>query len=72
MGAVIVDLSEAKPNVLYEAGYAHALNKPCIHTAQPRQKNSVSMSAIGRRPCIIRARRITGQELAQKLKAVLD
>jgi hypothetical protein len=22
--AVIVDLSEAKPNVLYEAGYAHA------------------------------------------------
>ncbi len=29
--AVIVDLSEAKPNVLYEAGYAHALKKPCIH-----------------------------------------
>ena len=29
--AVIVDLSEAKPNVLYEAGFAHALGKPCIH-----------------------------------------
>ena len=29
--AVIVDLSEAKPNVLYEAGYAHALKKPCLH-----------------------------------------
>jgi hypothetical protein len=29
--AVIVDLSESKPNVLYEAGYAHALKKPCIH-----------------------------------------
>jgi hypothetical protein len=29
--AVIVDLSEAKPNVLYEAGFAHALKKPCIH-----------------------------------------
>jgi nucleoside 2-deoxyribosyltransferase len=29
--AVIVDLSEAKPNVLYEAGFAHALQKPCIH-----------------------------------------
>ncbi len=29
--AVFVDLSEAKPNVLYEAGYAHALKKPCIH-----------------------------------------
>ena len=29
--AVFIDLSEAKPNVLYEAGYAHALNKTCIH-----------------------------------------
>jgi hypothetical protein len=29
--AVIVDLSEAKPNVLYEAGYAHALDKPAVH-----------------------------------------
>ncbi|MCG8605923.1 hypothetical protein MJD09_13150 [bacterium] len=29
--AVIVDLSESKPNVLYEAGYAHALSKPSVH-----------------------------------------
>lgn len=29
--AVIVDLSESKPNVLYEAGYAHALDKPAVH-----------------------------------------
>ncbi|MGA8448047.1 MAG: hypothetical protein WB766_23095 [Roseiarcus sp.] len=29
--AVIADLSEAKPNVLYELGFAHALNKPVIH-----------------------------------------
>lgn len=29
--AVLIDLSEAKPNVLYEAGFAHALKKPCIH-----------------------------------------
>jgi hypothetical protein len=29
--AVIVDLSEAKPNVLYEAGLAHALKKPTVH-----------------------------------------
>ena len=28
---VIVDLSEAKPNVLYEAGYTHALDKPVVH-----------------------------------------
>ena len=29
--AVICDLSEARPNVLYEAGFAHALEKPTIH-----------------------------------------
>src|SRR5438552_18832292 len=29
--AVFVDLSGAKPNVLDETGYAHALKKPCIH-----------------------------------------
>lgn len=29
--AVIVDLSESKPNVLYEAGYSHALGKPVVH-----------------------------------------
>jgi len=29
--AVISDLSESKPNVLYEAGYAHALNVPTVH-----------------------------------------
>ncbi|GAB4376186.1 MAG: hypothetical protein Kow0042_22280 [Calditrichia bacterium] len=29
--AVIIDLSEAKPNVLYEAGFAHALQRPCVH-----------------------------------------
>lgn len=29
--AVIVDLSESKPNVLYEAGFAHGLGKKTIH-----------------------------------------
>lgn len=29
--AVIVDLSESKENVLYEAGFAHALEKPTVH-----------------------------------------
>ena len=29
--AVIADLSESKPNVLYEAGLAHALKRPSVH-----------------------------------------
>ena len=29
--AVIVDLSDSRANVLYEAGYAHALEKPSVH-----------------------------------------
>ncbi len=29
--AVIVDLSDSKPNVLYEAGFAHGLGKKTIH-----------------------------------------
>ena len=29
--AVVVDLSESKPNVLYEAGFSHALKKPTVH-----------------------------------------
>lgn len=29
--AVIADLSESRPNVLYETGFAHALNKKTVH-----------------------------------------
>jgi hypothetical protein len=29
--AVIIDLSDSNPNVLYEAGYAHALKLPAVH-----------------------------------------
>ena len=36
--AVFVDLSDSEPNVLYEAGFAHALNKPCIHICSTELK----------------------------------
>jgi nucleoside 2-deoxyribosyltransferase len=29
--AVVADLSESKADVLYEVGFAHALNRPTIH-----------------------------------------
>lgn len=29
--AVVADLSEARPNVLYEVGFAHALDRPTVH-----------------------------------------
>jgi len=31
--AVIADISEGKPNVLYEVGFAHALGKPTVHVS---------------------------------------
>lgn len=71
--AVFVDLSESKPNVLYEAGYAHALKKPCIH---------ICSTAIDKLPFDVSQWKITsyhpGQthklanELAQRLKSALE
>ena len=71
--AVIVDLSESKPNVLYEAGYAHALKKPCIH---------ICATTTDKLPFDVAQWKTTyyqpGQthklrrELIQRLKAVID
>jgi hypothetical protein len=71
--AVIVDLSESKPNVLYEAGYAHALKKPCVH---------ICSTPVEKLPFDVAQWKTTlyqpGQthklqkELAQRLKAIVD
>ena len=71
--AVIVDLSEAKPNVLYETGYAHALKKPCIH---------ICSTTLEKLPFDVANWKTTlyhpgqthklAKELAQRLKAVLE
>jgi hypothetical protein len=70
--AVFVDLSEAKPNVLYETGYAHALKKPCIH---------ICSTSLDKLPFDVLQWKTTkynpgqthklGKELAQRLKDAL-
>ena len=71
--AVFVDLSEAKPNVLYEAGYAHALKKPCIHICStPFEKIPFDVSqwkTTKYTPGQIYKLR---NELAERLKAAID
>jgi hypothetical protein len=71
--AVIVDLSESKPNVLYEAGFAHALKKPCVH---------ICSTPVEKLPFDVAQWKTTlyqpGQthklrkELIQRLRAILD
>ena len=71
--AVFVDLSEAKPNVLYEAGYAHALKKPCIHICStPFEKipfDIAQWKTTKYNPGQIHKLR---NELTERLKATLD
>lgn len=71
--AVFVDLSEAKPNVLYETGYAHALKKPCIHICStPLEKlpfDVLQWKTTKYNPGQIHKLR---KELAQRLKEALD
>ena len=69
---VIADLSESKPNVLYEAGYADALPRPTVHICSTplddlpfdvRNKNVLSY-ALG-------ATTELRQRLARRLKAIV-
>jgi len=70
--AVIADLSEAKPNVLYETGYAHALGKPTIHISRtPLSKLPFDVSTW--KTLVYNAGQTyqLGKKLTQQLRAVL-
>ncbi len=70
--AVFVDLSEAKPNVLYETGYAHALKKPCIHICStPLEKVPFDVHQWKTTKYHPGQTHKLGKELAQRLKEVL-
>jgi hypothetical protein len=71
--AVIVDLSEAKPNVLYEAGYAHALKKPCVHICStPLDKLPFDVAQWKTTVYHAGQTHKLQKELTQRLKAILD
>jgi hypothetical protein len=71
--AVIVDLSEAKPNVLYEAGYAHALKKPCVHICStPVEKLPFDVAQWKTTVYQAGQTHKLQKELTQRLKAILD
>jgi hypothetical protein len=71
--AVIADLSEAKPNVLYEVGYAHALRRPTVHICStPMSDLPFDVShdnTLAYTPGQTYALR---ERLAKRLRAVLD
>ena len=70
--AVIVDLSEAKPNVLYEAGFAHALRKPIIHICStPLKKLPFDVAQWNTLPYNQGQTHAFRDTLAKHLKAVL-
>jgi hypothetical protein len=70
--AVIADLSEAKPNVMYEVGYAHALGRPCVHICRtplaelPFDVRNLNTLAYGEGQI-----HLLRDQLAQRLEAVL-
>jgi hypothetical protein len=71
--AVIVDLSESKPNVLYEAGYAHALRKPCVHICStPLEKLPFDVAQWKTTLYQPGQTHKLKRDLAQRLKAILD
>ncbi len=71
--AVFVDLSESKPNVLYEAGIAHTLKKPCLHLCStPLDKLPFDVSQWKTTPYKIGQIHKLRQVLTRRLKEVLS
>lgn len=71
--AVIIDLSESRPNVLYEAGYAHALKKPCVHICStPVERLPFDVAQWKTTPYQPGQTHKLKTELTRRLKAILD
>jgi hypothetical protein len=70
--AVIGDISEAKPNVMYEVGYAHALRKPTVHiSSTPLVELPFDVSGWNTIPYAKGQTTTLCQPLSDRLKAVL-
>jgi nucleoside 2-deoxyribosyltransferase len=71
--AVIVDLSESEPTVLYEAGFAHALKNPCVHICStPTDKLPFDVAQWKTTEYHSGQTHKLRKDLVQRLKAILD
>ena len=70
--AVIADLSDANPNVLYEVGFAHALEKPTVHVCStPLEELPFDVRQWNTIPYTIGQTSALRKPLARRLRAVL-
>lgn len=73
---VIADITPANPNVFYELGYAHALNKPTILLANRDESNRLPFDPSGFRVIFydntIRGKRNIESDLKQHLRTIKD
>jgi nucleoside 2-deoxyribosyltransferase len=70
--AIIADLSESKPNVLYEVGFAHALAKPTVHICStPLDKLPFDVSHWNTIPYQKGQTHSLGARIARRLRGVM-
>ncbi len=70
--AVIADLSGSNPNVLYEVGFAHALDKPTVHVcATPLDELPFDVAQWNTISYTIGRASVLKKPLARRLRAVL-